>query len=942
MGTGERNRGPAPEKQAAVDALARAAIYRAASAFRVLVRKLPKEKVYWLHSFKAGGYVEVRGDTALVGGILDEMDPDVVRIEFEAPTAVASVKGEPAKTCFDSTITRRDGRKVSKEYKRESSLNKPDARTEIQIDAQRAAAAVLGNEYLLVTDRALRRYHTRFWNSLALLCWRNRARNIPSYKEKAALSAHLNEHGNARLFQLLSLPDVDPAVLLGDIGRRIAEGLLVVELDQPLTRNSVFYRPRSVATPQSPDIETWKPSAKPARRLPPRGSFDESLYPLERLDASTWSDINVDLAHHQSEYCKRREALEMFFDGLPEAEIRAITGFGDAKCIEFIKRCARSRGDGHAVGWSGLGKFGHYRRYIRRAQLPQSNEARRETAGWSGALQSVLGRFMRDEGTVDDAAEDDLLDLIVALVLRRKRGGKTKLAYVDIHREVIAYLRRKVEQREFEADAYPLNTVDMGYQAVRSFCHELERGDASRWIRILGGETVAKRYALGRGHPPLATPYTYHQSAALDFQKIDNETEISFCLPDSTKITSVLPRWWLGGAACMYSGIPLADSASFEKQTTTEDVLELASVMCTPPPSDALLAKNYEVTKDGKWLASQIFPEIANSGIDLLHMDRAWAHMSREVLATVSSTLGCVICFGGSREWWIRAAIERTFRETAAASHTLPSTTGSSASDPARQNSAKSAVRYEIDVDKTKRRLQTKFREMLDYRGEGSYFKSHCERLKELIADFDSPWLPRPLPQPRQLDNPLAWINIPTVISCGSKKDPRAPHVRPYGIRFQGGALGDRADLDGRDAVLQVHRMDVTRARLVLAGGSGELLGSVLPEENYRLRGLPWRYVRLIRRNGSGRGLKEKASPAVEFVKEIRQGVAAKRPTDEGVIRSGAAGLALAGIASGMSRLDAEVNAHQPPSTSAAPRASSIVQLASGLVAKKRSVSRRI
>lgn len=929
--------GAGASRQAVVDAVRRAELHRAAAAFRAAVIGTHTAKTYGYFSYKASAFVFLHGDPAFMAAVLDEMDPSIRRVEYPRDSDGTVPPDDDTSALLYSTVYYSNGSVERKACVRAADLADGTALASA-VRHLRAAARNDGVGFKVVTDRALGRLHTRFWNSLALLGWRNRARGIPAHKEMLALDQYFAANASGRVGPLTELHHLDAALVLGEVGRRVACGQLSVDLDVPLTRESVLVVRRGSDTASSSlPIEDWTQPPRPVKRLPVRKRFGPSDIPDERLDAATWAEVTAcDLRDHD-EYLRRRQAVELYLDGESEATIKERTGLRDRDCVTLIKRCARDRGDGAAVGWSGLAKYGAYRQYRRASDLPGANKAERSTAGWAGALSTVLARFSAPNDRTE--CEADLLQLITDLLLQKQEARQSKLSYRHIHSAFLTFLRQRVEEGVLEPDAYPFNTSDRGYQALKQFCKQIAQGNASRWVQVSAGASAASRFRLGTGAQPLFSPTAPFQVAALDFHTCDFNSIVSFELPNRTRIDASVPRWSLGGIVCMSSGVPLAQSTAFERQTTTEAVMELASVLVDPPPPDPQLAESFGVAPDGKWLITQMFEPLKHAGVDLLHLDRAWAHLARETLSSLWQTLGCAICFGGSRQWWIRSHVERVFAEVAGECHTLPSTTGSHPTDPTKKP-RRNAITFRVDIERVDRMIRAKFRELVENAGEGSLYRSHAEVMRQLLSNKQSPWLPRPLPVARQADNPLSWITLNSKISMGTKHDPRAPQVRVGPIRFRGQTLARRADLADRDVVVQVKRMNSAEARAILNDGTGEILGPVMPNSRFKIDGLPWRYMRLVLRNRTSDGSAESSSPAVDFLQagmsEIERRSAAGQC-------AGKAGLQMAGVADGMARLsDVMHEGKGKRDRDADQRQESILDLAAlTLVKKRRSISGR-
>lgn len=855
------------------------AVRQAAAVFRNMVKDLPGESVYLYRSPKAGRWLQVRGDTTFFTCVLCEVDPNVLRLEVEEPCSVALVDGEATGTRFDIRLERRRKKQEWVECKRYDDVAEPSERAKQQIAAQRASAAAAGATYRLVTDRELQGFQARFWNGMAVLGWINRAADADlQSQDKLIEDLFAASGGNGiKLKDILKHNESDPAALLGALGRRLIVGRSSVNLDVALTRETFIYTSEGVPSDDEFGLsevgDSGPERSTASMRLPPRGNFPPEKFSLDVLDLNAWPEVKVELiTRGRLLFDRRKRAVELFYNNETNEVIRSATGLTEQQIVSLIKRCARRDNDGRPVGWAGLVKYGYARAYSRSANsvLPGDNRVERtEGGGWSGLFIDLLRRH---EGAQT---------FLERRILERLRPAPSRPGWAKIHRDFLQYLK---DVAKVPDSAYPFNTFKKGYYALRKFCMEVAKGDGARWMGLLGGRNAADRLRLGHGHHQLISPSLPFQAAALDFHRKDGETLLVTRHPGTdANIQVVLPRWWIGAIADQADGFPIADSFAFEKQTAAEDVLALLETMTSPPEADARLER-YPIAKDGLWLPGQLIPTLAHSGVDLLDMDRAYAHTSTNVLMKAAATLGCVIRFSPSGEWWHRMAVERNvFREIASLVKPLPSATGSAPTDPRREGSSGRAYRWKITVEEVAPALRAKFRELLEYRGRASSYVSPRERLRQLVGDTRSRWLPRPLISKHRTDNPLSWVDIPTKITTGTLRAPCAPCVRPLGIRFQGPTLAKDYSLNGHEAFLQVKRGDVLQARLFHLS-SGRSLGSVVPERRYYFKGLSWRTVRLILRSQEIHGgLAETADPVMHYMslKAEKASTRARKPQAE-------------------------------------------------------------
>lgn len=846
--------------QAGIDAANLSQILDAAQAFREQLPNSKIEKSYWYHSPKARSFITVRGDVAFFHTILDEFDPAIAWFAVEEPSAIETADGEPAKSRFDARLRLRGGGEVWREYKRSEQLKSQSERVRLQLEVQRKAAEVAGAKYEIRTEKGLPQRSVRFWNCLALLGWVNRARGVTDEQSTRSFVNFFSLRTCASLEDILAIPNADPALSLRAVGQYVADGLLKIDFDRPLTRLTVFTKcdGAEFRYDSTSDIEGLSQTEE--QLLPPPGLFPD--IPEHLLDMRRWRKANAAFMKDPETFEQRHNALLMLWAGESFSKIEVATRFAEAEVRRLVAMCARARRDGDPVGFPALNKWGYDRRYHRRQEAPPlDNRSDRTTAGWSGLLTALFDRF------------PDVLEVVIDGVLEyasNERVPLRKPSWTTVHSAFMEALRKEVSKGKLQKTDYPFNVATEGKVSLRRFCKDLKKGHASRWILARDGADAKTKAGLGIGKSGLIVPIAPLQAAELDFYKTDGLTSLRLDTPLG-EISAVIPRWWTGVCACAESGAFLGEALSFEKQTVAEDVLEVAEAMLIPPPADAELARAYSVASDGLWLANQSVPEIAYHGIDLLKLDRAWANSAKLPLAKLAQALGCVICIGSSRSWFQRAQIERQIKEIAKQVQASASSVGSGPTDPRREAASGNALKYEVKVSSLRGLIRASIRAQAEYRGESSFYIGRRSRLSQAVSNPASNWVPRPIPLSRREDNPLSWVDHAVVISGGGGKVSRAPFVRKHGIRFQGEELAQAWGCIGRKAILQVRRRDITTAR-VFEVGSGRSFGRVVPESRWRHVGLTWRTVRQIIWYGGGvRGLRGTSEPVLDYSRDLKK-----------------------------------------------------------------------
>lgn len=185
------------------------------------------------------------GDMAFIGVVCFEGDPDVDHYTLEPEPVHAVIDGETYQTQLDAHVTHVDGHVEWVEFKREPDTGpQRSGRAKPQLSAQAQAAATAGVKYRVVSERDFRDRLVFFDNWCVLCAAITRARGQPSFVEAKRLQERMaGATSEARVGDLVSEPDCDPAVMLAVIATCLQKGVFETDLHTRFfTHDSILRR----------------------------------------------------------------------------------------------------------------------------------------------------------------------------------------------------------------------------------------------------------------------------------------------------------------------------------------------------------------------------------------------------------------------------------------------------------------------------------------------------------------------------------------------------------------------------------------------------------------------------------------------------------------------------------------------------------------------------
>lgn len=730
-----------------------------------------------------------------------------------------------------------------------------------------------GTHLITLSERDLAPRMAEFANWLMLSGAMTRTRNFSTGFEVDALLGMIRPKGFITFRECLSIPRIDPALMLAGIAKGLATGAFVADTSTKLLDlNSAVHSSASTQSPAIAPLKRQEESERSNQRSVPLSMPQNRrtlAYPELFANPQLWLNDQAPEIAQSAEQRLRSKAVQLYLFNRPYSEIQRETGLSPSWVRKLFRRTLQKNGD-RPIGLTGLVRYRHSHPYRRKRELPKSNIEEGRKGGFAGAFANLVARY-----------DKEFIEVIEAEVLRKRKdllSGKHKIrearvTWADLHGRMKNYLRSK----GVGDDEYPFNTRDVAYSSLVTLCNAVLFNRPIRWIESRGGKESVLRAHLGSGNSSLISAQWLNQFVELDYQKSDSAAIIEVHTPNGTTIDVPTARWWAGAIVEGFSEAIIATSDSFEVQTTEDCLMELLNGgISVPEPIERLVRiKN---CSNGAWLPSQMFPEYAGQAWDVLKLDRAWAHRSTTALSAVISTVGCAICYGAPRAWFARHLVERTFEKlTQAGPQNLPSTLGTGPKDTRKNDPDSQALRYRFLQDDVCDLIKSSARWLNETGDEGIFWATPVAALKAAMEAGARRYFPRPLPRARDEDNPLMWHTLLCTVEGNAAKGV-APCVRACRTRFRGPALSKAWHLVGRDVYLQIFRRDMRRARVLLAN-TGELVGNVRPEDKWMSVGVSWRDHALIQKFGQIKKRHERSPTPVHDFLDAKQEELAQQKT---------------------------------------------------------------
>lgn len=580
-----------------------------------------------------------------------------------------------------------------------------------------------------------------------------------------------------------------------------------------------------------------------------------SLIPPAFADLSQWPAPDEEALDKEAlaGYLPRKNAVLMYADGIPHADITAATNVARETIFYLVRRCLTGAADGTIAGFRALVPWQRLAGYERRA--PVDHIAGSGPGGCAGALTQLFSLYPEVERNIRSRYLG--LDGQGLLVVR--------ISYAQLHGEFLDQLRAL----GLTDEDWPFNTANCGYKSLRAFCLELLEEQPTRWFGARAGEEAVRRHGVGSGQHSVFPQLRGYGACQLDFHKVDAASVMILETEDGGRLPVPIARWHIGFLIEERWNLVLGAFVALELTPSGDSVLEVIESALRPPPPTSETACCH-LTVDGKVFPLQVKPELAYQGFSVLKMDNAWSNAATEVVDNIIRTVGCAINFGPVKAWWRRHPVERIFGKlTERGLKRLPSTLGSGPKDTRRSKPLEKAMKFEITVRDLTDIIHGCIREHNEEGNEGNSFASPMGALQHALARPESGTFLQPLPRAVQQDLKLL-AHVEVVVVRGDRDKNIRPYVTLGRWRYTNAVLASAYRLIGRELLVYCDRKDVQVAHATVLE-TGEQLGRLQAPVGKQGLHVSWRNRALMNNAGLSRRNRERGSPVVTRWIELKE-----------------------------------------------------------------------
>lgn len=378
----------------------------------------------------------------------------------------------------------------------------------------------------------------------------------------------------------------------------------------------------------------------------------------ELRDMSAWPPVDLgSLSNEQRKtYRRRKMAVEQVLAGRTIYQAAEASGLHPTSVSKVMKRCLAIDADRQLPALS-------YGLIPNRLLRSGSARSAPQGAGYRGQFARLLLKYPEISDEVDKVITEYL----------RGRADAPRPTATSVHQLVAGILRKRgVSDHE-----YPFSTVDQAKESIRKFFNR-------RWRHFVDHRAQRKRTTLS---PVNTSSLEVPGVVECDHHYIDAESSVVIEYDvDVLKIMRRLrlARFWLGLAIERSSTAVLGYSFDLARQPNRISVLGAMEMiergsgamdlgrLCEAEPSYPVLPLDFDQSL-------RLIPRE-------VRLDNAWVHYSNLLRTVVVDRWGGTLCHGLPASPLTRQLVESFFRILEQHIHRLPSTSGTSVTDPRKES----------------------------------------------------------------------------------------------------------------------------------------------------------------------------------------------------------------------------------------------------------------
>lgn len=493
-----------------------------------------------------------------------------------------------------------------------------------------------------------------------------------------------------------------------------------------------------------------------------------------------WKTVNVDVlpTHTKEIFLNRKEAVDLYIDGLALKDVSDNTGISSSEIIRFVRKCIVFDEHQEQIGYAAL--------IPNKRTVKVQGKLNKLFLKYPTLKSFVLGNYFNDK----------------EYTLEHNMSIKT------LHSKFVGECRRLGIQ-DYE---YPFTLKDNGYYSLYTYIKQTESEKQTETIRRQGKNAKQRFETTGYGVSNSMSSLHPYGIVQIDGHKIDMLYTVEVENEQGEIVRMPATRAWILAVIDVATRTILGYSISPYENYNQYDVLMAVHNSIAPHQKIHFTHAGLQYPENGGF-PSLALPEIEWASFDMLMLDNAKSHLAKNTVDKLIYGVKCVVNYGSVATPETRGIVERFFKTIETNGfHRLPGTTGSNLRDNKRNCPEYESVKY------------------------GITYSDICELLEYLIAEYNNSahsslenqtplqvlerrvrqagMLPYIVPQEDRCNiNKLTYFTEERVLRGGYSSGSK-PHISYLGTKYHAHDTHIPMNLIGNKVYIEVNPADVSHVDL--------------------------------------------------------------------------------------------------------------------------------
>lgn len=516
-------------------------------------------------------------------------------------------------------------------------------------------------------------------------------------------------------------------------------------------------------------------------------------YDLTALQAEReeWISIPEDVIadKYRDIYKRRKMAVDMYIDGYRISEIEERTAIKHSNLPRLLERCLREDENNVQYGYVGL--------------IPRKKIER-------GSSNDDLRQFFRQL-----LASYPDLELYI-------KGNYFGIAPYTTERVMnIRTLHekflRKCKELQLSDDEYPFNTDTQGYYSLYRYVKKIERENIELATKRESKENKQKIMSTGIGRKYIQNPLAPFNTVQIDGHIIDIIYTTQVRMPDGTIQPMTAHRCWLFAVIDVATRCIIGYSTSQEMNYNQFDVLRAFQNAILPHKKIDFTIPGFSYPANGGF-PSIALPETQYALFDIVMLDNAKSHLSKNVRNKALNVINCTLNYGSVATPETRGIVERFFGTLETKGfHRLPMTTDSQIKGIKRRNPEYNAIKYNVSYNDILEIIEQLIIQYNNSPHEALYNNTPLQEMERKIREYGM--MPTIASEQKIEDIQKLMYHTVTRRVCGGMKNGKRPYVSFMNAQYKNDTLASSNLYLGEQITLLINPDDVSTVEAFTADG---------------------------------------------------------------------------------------------------------------------------